>query len=204
MRDSQRTSRPGRPTTDGRRGCQTVLSYGAIGILASRVRDRRARAADVPSRLHFAIGPALHRGPRAVGWWPFSQLASAAALKARKLNWSLENGRNEVIWFDHVEGRMKSGSDRKSTAEVRDAVIKQVVEGGRSLSAVALELSNKMLANWVCRHRNGQELVRRAGAARVGARGRAEPLAAGERQAQAREENSKRGGSVLCARVDVK
>jgi transposase len=59
---------------------------------------------------------------------------------------------------------MKSGFDRKYTADFRDAAVKQVLEGGRSVSAVArsLEMSNKTLANWVSRHRKGQELVRRA------------------------------------------
>ena len=42
--------------------------------------------------------------------------------------------------------------------------MKQVIEGGRSVAAVArsLEMSNKSLANWVYRARKGQELVSRA------------------------------------------
>jgi transposase len=59
---------------------------------------------------------------------------------------------------------MKTGSDRKYTAEFRDAAVKQVMEGGRSLAAVArsLEMSSKTLANWVYRARKGQTLVKRA------------------------------------------
>ena len=55
---------------------------------------------------------------------------------------------------------MKAGTDRRYTPEFRDAAVKQVTEGGRSLSAVArsLEMSNKTLANWVYRARKGQEL----------------------------------------------
>ncbi len=46
---------------------------------------------------------------------------------------------------------MKAGSDRKYTAEFRDAAVKQVIQGGRGMAAVArsLEMSNKTLANWV-------------------------------------------------------
>jgi len=59
---------------------------------------------------------------------------------------------------------MKAGADRKYTAEFRDAAVKQVVEGGRSMSTVArsLEMSGKTLANWVYRARNGEVLVKRA------------------------------------------
>ena len=57
---------------------------------------------------------------------------------------------------------MKAGSDRKYTAEFRDAVVKQV-QGGRSMAAVArsLEMSNKTLANWVYLARKRQPLVKR-------------------------------------------
>lgn len=57
---------------------------------------------------------------------------------------------------------MKSGMDRKYTAEFRDAAVKQV-EGGRSMAAVArsLEMSSKTLANWVYRARKGQALIKR-------------------------------------------
>ena len=59
---------------------------------------------------------------------------------------------------------MKSGPDRRYTPEFRDAAVKQVIEGGRSVAAVArsLEMSNKSLANWVYRARKGQQLVKRA------------------------------------------
>ncbi|MGH8821365.1 MAG: transposase [Rhodoferax sp.] len=59
---------------------------------------------------------------------------------------------------------MKTGSDRKYTAEFRDSAAKQVIEGGRGISAVArsLEMSSKTLANWVYRARKGQALVKRA------------------------------------------
>jgi transposase len=56
---------------------------------------------------------------------------------------------------------MKTGSDRKYTAEFRDSAVKQVMEGGRGMAAVArsLEMSNKTLANWVYLARKGQALV---------------------------------------------
>jgi transposase len=58
---------------------------------------------------------------------------------------------------------MKTGSDRKYTAEFRGAAVKQVIEGGRGMAAVArsLEMSNKTLANWVYLARRGQALVKR-------------------------------------------
>ncbi len=58
---------------------------------------------------------------------------------------------------------MKVGSDRKYTAEFREAAVKQVVDGGRSMPSVAgsLEMSPKTLANWVFRARKGQALVKR-------------------------------------------
>ena len=58
---------------------------------------------------------------------------------------------------------MKAGADRRYTPEFRDAAVKQVTEGGRSLSAVArsLEMSNKTLANWVLRARKGEALIKR-------------------------------------------
>jgi transposase len=57
---------------------------------------------------------------------------------------------------------MKTGSDRRYTAEFRDAAVKQVTEGGRSVAAVArsLEMSNKTLANWVYLARKGQASVK--------------------------------------------
>ena len=59
---------------------------------------------------------------------------------------------------------MKAGPDRRYTAEFRDSAVKQVIEGGRPIAAVArsLEMSGKSLANWVYRARKGQELVKRA------------------------------------------
>ena len=58
---------------------------------------------------------------------------------------------------------MKTGSDRKYTAEFRDSAVKQVIDGGRGLAAVArsLEMSNKTLANWVSLARKGQAMVKR-------------------------------------------
>ena len=59
---------------------------------------------------------------------------------------------------------MKTGPDRRYTAEFRDSAVKQVNEGGRSIAVVArsLEMSSKSLANWVYRARKGQALVKRA------------------------------------------
>jgi transposase-like protein len=56
---------------------------------------------------------------------------------------------------------MKVGADRKYTAEFREAAVKQVVEGGRSMPRVArsLEMSAKTLANWVFRARRTLECV---------------------------------------------
>jgi len=61
---------------------------------------------------------------------------------------------------------MKAGPDRRYTPEFRDSAVKQVIEGGRSVAAVArsLEMSSKSLANWVYRARKGQELIKRASA----------------------------------------
>ena len=58
---------------------------------------------------------------------------------------------------------MKVAADRTYTIEFRDAALKQVIDGGRAISAVArsLEISNKTLANWVYRARKGQALVKR-------------------------------------------
>ena len=64
---------------------------------------------------------------------------------------------------------MKAGSDRKYTAEFRDAAVKQVEEGKRSMVAVArsLEMSSKTLANWVYLARKGRPLVKRESATPV-------------------------------------
>jgi transposase len=58
---------------------------------------------------------------------------------------------------------MKTGTDRKYTAEFRESAVKQVIEGGRGMTSVArsLEMSNKTLANWVYLARKGQALVKR-------------------------------------------
>ena len=58
---------------------------------------------------------------------------------------------------------MKVAADRTYTGEFRDAAVKQVIDGGRAVSAVArsLEMSSKTLANWVYRVRKGQALVKR-------------------------------------------
>jgi len=58
---------------------------------------------------------------------------------------------------------MKTGSDRRYTPEFRAAAVRQVMDGGRSVPAVArsLEMSPKTLANWVVRARKGQALVKR-------------------------------------------
>jgi len=57
---------------------------------------------------------------------------------------------------------MKTGSDRKYTPEFRQAAVKQVLDGGRSMPTVArsLEMSAKTLANWVMRARKGERLVK--------------------------------------------
>ena len=54
---------------------------------------------------------------------------------------------------------MKSGPDRRYTAEFRQAAVRQVLDGGRSMPSVArsLEMSPKTLANWVVRARKGQQ-----------------------------------------------
>ena len=57
---------------------------------------------------------------------------------------------------------MKTGPNRKYTAQFRQAAVEQV-EAGRSIRAVAksLEMSPKTLANWLYRSRKGQALVKR-------------------------------------------
>ena len=59
---------------------------------------------------------------------------------------------------------MKTVRKRAYTAEFRDAAVKQVFEGGRSIASVArsLEMSSKSLANWVYLARKGAALVKRA------------------------------------------
>lgn len=59
---------------------------------------------------------------------------------------------------------MKAGPDRKYTVEFREAAVRQVLDGGRSMPQVArsLEMSDKTLANWVMKARKGQPLLKRA------------------------------------------
>jgi len=59
---------------------------------------------------------------------------------------------------------MKAGPDRKYTVEFREAAVRQVLDGRRSVPQVArtLEMSDKTLANWVGKARKGQPLLRRA------------------------------------------
>jgi transposase len=58
---------------------------------------------------------------------------------------------------------MKAGPDRKYTEEFRQAAVRQVLDGGRSVPQVArsLEMSDKTLANWVGKARRGQPLLKR-------------------------------------------
>ena len=55
---------------------------------------------------------------------------------------------------------MKTGSDRKYTPEFRQAAVKQVLDGGRSMPSVARSLEMKTLANWVLQARKGQPLAK--------------------------------------------
>jgi transposase len=59
---------------------------------------------------------------------------------------------------------MKAGPDRKYTVEFRQAAVRQVLDGGRSMPQVArsLEMSHKTLANWVAKAKRGQPLLKRA------------------------------------------
>jgi len=58
---------------------------------------------------------------------------------------------------------MKAALKRTYTAEFRNAAVKQVIEGERTIAAVArsLEMSSKSLANWVYQARRGEALVKR-------------------------------------------
>ena len=62
-----------------------------------------------------------------------------------------------------VEEAMKSGPNRRYTEQFRTAAVEQVIVGGRGLRQVArsLEMSDKTLANWVGKARNGEALVKR-------------------------------------------
>ncbi len=59
---------------------------------------------------------------------------------------------------------MKTVPKRAYTPEFRDAAVRQVLDGGRSIASVArsLEMSSKSLANWVYQARKGQAIVKRA------------------------------------------
>lgn len=57
----------------------------------------------------------------------------------------------------------KSGPDRQYTEDFRQAAVKQVIEGGRSIPQVArsLEMPKGTLGNWVSRTRKGEVLAKR-------------------------------------------
>lgn len=57
----------------------------------------------------------------------------------------------------------KSGPDRQYTEDFRQAAVKQVIEGGRSIPQVArsLEIPKGTLGNWVSRTRKGEALTKR-------------------------------------------
>src|SRR3979490_1256773 len=59
---------------------------------------------------------------------------------------------------------MKAGPDRKYTVEFRESAVRQVLDGKRSVPQVArtLEMSDKTLANWVAKAKQGQPLLKRA------------------------------------------
>ena len=103
---------------------------------------------------------------------------------------------------------MKTGTDRKYTAEFRASAVKQVIEGGRGMAAVArsLEMSNKTLANWVYLARKGQALVKRRAVQPV-SEVDAELSRLRQENARLRVEKeilTKKSGGVLCKGVDVK
>ena len=58
---------------------------------------------------------------------------------------------------------MKAGPDRKYTVEFREAAVRQVIDGGRSVPQVARsrEMSPKTLEHWVGKARRGQPLLKR-------------------------------------------
>ena len=61
---------------------------------------------------------------------------------------------------------MKIGPERRYMPKFREAAVKQVIDGGHSMSAVArsLEMSVKTLVTWVYRARKGQALPGRGSA----------------------------------------
>lgn len=102
---------------------------------------------------------------------------------------------------------MKAGPDRRYTPEFREAAVRQVIDGGRSMSAVArsLEMSVKTLANWVYRARKGQALPGRAAAHAVSDE-QAELSRLRQENARLKMERDilKKSGRVLCQGVDVR
>lgn len=58
---------------------------------------------------------------------------------------------------------MKAGPVRRYTVELREAAVRQILDGGRSVPKVArrLEMSDKTPANWVRKARQGQPLLKR-------------------------------------------
>lgn len=57
----------------------------------------------------------------------------------------------------------KSGPDRQYTEDFRQAAVKQVIDGGRSIPQVArsLEIPKRTLGNWVSRTRMGEPMTKR-------------------------------------------
>ena len=102
---------------------------------------------------------------------------------------------------------MKAGIDRKYTVEFRAAAVKQVIDGGRGMTAVAraLEISSKTLANWVYRARKGLALVK-CKPAQPASELEAEVSRLRQENARLRVEKEipKKSGGVLCQGVDVK
>jgi len=66
------------------------------------------------------------------------------------------------FWFIVTGHDRPEYPDRKYAIGFRNAAVKQVNEGRRSMTAVArsLEMSSKTLANWVYRARKGHALVK--------------------------------------------
>ena len=95
---------------------------------------------------------------------------------------------------------MKTGSDRKYTAEFRDAAVRQVLDGGRGQADVAraLEMSSKTLANWMTLARKGRALIKRQPARPLSElEAELQPPEAGECAAQERERNPKKAAAYF-------
>lgn len=58
---------------------------------------------------------------------------------------------------------IKSGPDRHYTEDFRQAAVRQVIDGGRTVPRVArsLEVPKGTLGNWVSRTRKGEPLMKR-------------------------------------------